>query len=1051
MLKFQKFARRFFLCAGLLILRASFLFSQASSFSFTTLDHTSGLSSVMNTSITRDSSGFTWIGGTNGLQRYDGYNFVTFRLDPSRKTSLPSNIVEQVAVDKKNRVWILTNTGVIARLEKEKDFKVIQSAMSNSRNMVFSFDKHHEMYITLYHGVLHYDSDKQKVDTLLWLPAAADFSITTPIVFDEVNKVAWLGTNHGLYYFDSGMHKIISCHSSGSRFDIPTQRFITSLLLDSVGKLWISGYAPVPLYIYQFANKKLWSYSDVYFRKRFNHRSLRPVDINGMIEDGFHRVWLATTGCGLLMHDSIANDFIQYRNDVQNPLSLKYTKDIYSITMLQDGNIWLCTDMGISYFSPGKGLFTNYFHEPGKNSIPVAEVTGFLHARNGAICMTTYEGGLVQCDNKFQVRKVYSSFGGTSNFPESLENRFWAVEEDGKGNIWVGGQYGAVAVFDPLSGKFNNLPPTQFYKQTIKVIKKDLEGNVWLASSGSSLVKHDGHQDKFIFFDSLLRKKKLANAIINDLLFDGPHTIWIASDLHGLILMDQKGAFVKQFIPADPQIDLVADSTVLCLNRYDDHTLLVGTMSNGLYLFNTVSLSFHRLKPLNGEFDSYITGISSPVNGVVWIASVNGLSAYDLQSKKLMKYSGSDGILNDNFSSKIFSMGRELLVGNTTGFMVIHPYYKVASETGNKVTITGIRILNREMAVSPLPPDSPPLELSYKENFLTFYFVSPDYAKIHSQVYYYMLEGLDPDWKMVTDYPQANYTNIQEGKYVFKVYAENRAGEQGPVTFFQIIITPPFWHRTWFYIIAFLLGVTVLILIYLLRIRSVRKEEKRLKENELLVQEMKLNVLRTQLNPHFMFNSLNAIQHFILCHEEHQAAEYLSKFASLMRQVLENSLQVLIPLSDEINILKLYLELENLRFGNSLLIQWKLDPALQLVETMVPPLLAQPCIENAIWHGLQHKLNGDKKLFISFFKEKENLCITVEDNGIGRKKAEEIKRSRPAIHDSKGMFLVEERIKLLGNHQQSSSRMEVTDLENPPGTAAGTRLKIIIPIIKNVV
>jgi sensor histidine kinase YesM len=325
--------------------------------------------------------------------------------------------------------------------------------------------------------------------------------------------------------------------------------------------------------------------------------------------------------------------------------------------------------------------------------------------------------------------------------------------------------------------------------------------------------------------------------------------------------------------------------------------------------------------------------------------------------------------------------------------------------------------------------------------------VQPDFVKEHSLVYYYKLEGADKDWNSTVTVLDANYSNLRGGTYTFKVCTEMTNGDKGPVTVLTVIIQPPYWQTTWFYIVGAAIFAMLVFILFRYRVNRIRKQEKNQRETERQVQEMKLTVLRTQLNPHFMFNSLNAIQHFILSNDEHHAIDYLSKFAWLMRQVLDTSRQSLIPLSEELSMLQLYLELENLRLENALHITWKTAPSVNPLETMIPPLLCQPLIENAIWHGLQQKQGGEKRLAISLWTENNNLFITIEDNGIGRKRAGEIKSSRESTHESSGVSLVKERIELLGMQQQRNTFMEFTDLHHETGEPIGTLVTVYIPVI----
>ncbi len=201
--------------------------------------------------------------------------------------------------------------------------------------------------------------------------------------------------------------------------------------------------------------------------------------------------------------------------------------------------------------------------------------------------------------------------------------------------------------------------------------------------------------------------------------------------------------------------------------------------------------------------------------------------------------------------------------------------------------------------------------------------------------------------------------------------------------------------------------------------------------------------LRKQMNPHFIFNSLNSIQSFILQNDKLSANIYLSKFAGLMRKVLENSQHRLISVEKEIDVLKLYIELEEQRFDNKFNCIWIIDKNIDLMQEKVPPLILQPYVENAIWHGLLHK-EGERTLTISILKNENRLVFSVQDNGIGRTAAAEIGKNKPK-HKSLGTKITQKRIDLINSLDNSGINMQYFDLHDNEGKACGTKAELVIP------
>jgi LytS/YehU family sensor histidine kinase len=208
--------------------------------------------------------------------------------------------------------------------------------------------------------------------------------------------------------------------------------------------------------------------------------------------------------------------------------------------------------------------------------------------------------------------------------------------------------------------------------------------------------------------------------------------------------------------------------------------------------------------------------------------------------------------------------------------------------------------------------------------------------------------------------------------------------------------------------------------------------------------ELEMQSLRAQMNPHFIFNSLNAINRFILQSNKQEASQYLTKFSKLVRSILQNSMASSVDLEREIESLQLYLELEALRFNNRFRFKITVAPNVDITRVKVPPLLIQPFTENAIWHGLMQK-DELGHLDINLIQENSQLILRITDDGVGRKRAEEIKSKSATRHKSLGLKITEDRIALLESPDSESS-ITINDLIHPDGSAAGTEVIIKIPL-----
>jgi tetratricopeptide (TPR) repeat protein len=226
--------------------------------------------------------------------------------------------------------------------------------------------------------------------------------------------------------------------------------------------------------------------------------------------------------------------------------------------------------------------------------------------------------------------------------------------------------------------------------------------------------------------------------------------------------------------------------------------------------------------------------------------------------------------------------------------------------------------------------------------------------------------------------------------------------------------------------------------------RTTRKEKLNIEKQKIA---MELKALRAQMNPHFIFNAINSIQHFILNNDSKAAHLHLSRFSQLVRKVLENSRFESISLSEEIKMLELYLELESLRFSSKFNYKISVDPSIDTEKFLISPLIIQPFVENAIWHGLMHLKERQGELSIGFEKQNDSLKCTINDNGIGRKRSMELKKGTG--HESMGLSIAKERLQIVNMLNKAKTSVKLIDKTNSDGTPSGTIVELFMPVILN--
>ncbi len=423
---------------------------------------------------------------------------------------------------------------------------------------------------------------------------------------------------------------------------------------------------------------------------------------------------------------------------------------------------------------------------------------------------------------------------------------------------------------------------------------------------------------------------------------------------------------------------------------------------------------------------------------IVWAGTNNGLNKITLESatgklKSITYFTMREG-LPSNKINQIIKHKNNIWVATNQGAIRLSPSFNQIPAIPPQLSVGPLLVNDRPILLTSsvtLGPD---------DNDLVFYYKTITYRKPVRMHYQYKLVGVDKEF-IVTDNLEARYPDLRQGNYTFCINA-SYDGTFDPSTEkkYTIIIQRHFYETRLAILLYILLGSG---LIYLIVIKILQAVKTREMEKRQLLQAEKRSLL-AQMNPHFIFNSLNSIEHFIVQHDERQANNYLSNFSGLIRRILDNSKKNLIPLQEEITTLSLYLGMEKLRFENDFEFQITKDELIEYNEMMIPPMMLQPFVENAIWHGL---LPSKKKgiLKISFLNEGDYFKCIIVDNGIGREKASSLKSVKRS-HVPTGIRNIEERIDLLNKLNKKKIRLTINDLKSTDGKATGTLVEITIPV-----
>ena len=467
-----------------------------------------------------------------------------------------------------------------------------------------------------------------------------------------------------------------------------------------------------------------------------------------------------------------------------------------------------------------------------------------------------------------------------------------------------------------------------------------------------------------------------------------------------------------------------------------DNYRVVGTAGDGIFLFNEDTLfSLEENLPIGSV---RINCLLNEGDTVLWAGTNNGLIKYTREHPSgnefnHIRYARCDG-LPSNRVNDLFLMDDILWVGTDFGLVLFENRFEDKILLPPSIKLNAIIVNNVEVPVQ----DSVYLESD--ENNLRFMFEGISLKGPENINFRFMLSGHD-DQILYTKNNFVNYSNLRPGKYLFHVNAGNNNGDwnNSPHTTY-LFIAKPFQATTWFYIILIGGGIILITFAVLMVFRQQRRRNK-LRE-ELL--EMQQRLLRTQMNPHFIFNSLLSIQNFIYKNEPGQAGKYLSRFAKLIRLILRSSRKEVITLEEEIEFLNYYLALQKLRFKKRFDYQFDIDEKIRQEQVYIPPMLAQPFIENAIEHGLKD-ISHEGIIQIRFFMENSYLVFEVEDNGVGIYRSEREKSLTEGNHESLGQQITYDRLRLL-NKKNKKVSYSADEIRDEKGNVKGTKIQFRINI-----
>ena len=653
--------------------------------------------------------------------------------------------------------------------------------------------------------------------------------------------------------------------------------------------------------------------------------------------------------------------------------------------------------------------------------------------------------------------KKFSFIRNVKNNTNSvISNVTRAVYEDSEGDYWFGTANSGLDRFDPKTKKFThykneNGKSSSVNNNAITCFLEDKFHNLWIGTWGGGLNKYNIKTKKFKHYtENILNPKSLRSNIIWNLYIDKSGLLWVSTD-NGLAIYNRNTDNFTVFLQKSKYKISLSSDRFFSVFEDSKGFIWAATIGGGLNKINRRTGQIKVYTEKEGLSNNIVYNIFEDKNGNLWMSTNFGLSQFNPITETFVNFDVKDGIQSHEFNSGAAAITKDgqMYFGGMNGFNSFFPQEVKQNENKPPIVITTFKIFNKDQFKEINDGDT--IELSYNDNFFSFEFSSLDYCNPSKNRFAYKLNNFDPDWIYADANKRfAEYTKVSPGTYIFHVKGTNNDGlwnEKG--TTVVIIITPP-WYNSWAFRICF--GSFIILLIYnIIRIRFKRIKSKHEVDMKMLniekqVFELEQKSLRLQMNPHFIFNSLNSIQSFIISSNTDKAILYLAKFAQLMRLILSNTRESYITIKDELKALSYYMDIERLRFDNKFDFEIIIDKEIDDDFVGIPPMIIQPYIENAILHGMNYK-EGKGKLTITLKLKEDTLLCIIEDDGVGRQKAMEIKESSGLKHKSRGMEITKERLEILNRQHKGQTSVRITDLVDINGVASGTKVELAIPFI----
>ncbi|MDW3645552.1 MAG: two-component regulator propeller domain-containing protein [Bacteroidia bacterium] len=1023
------------------------LYSQAEILYLHQLSTQEGLTSNTYTHVIRkDSHHFLWVSSINGLNRYDGKEVMQYLPDSTDNRQLFDPVVQSgFFEDNEGNIWFSTSQKIHYYSHDSKQFNRI--AVRDRKGKEIN-DVH----------IVHFDP----VRSSLWALIPADSSISR---FDLV-AINSRKPDSAYIYID----QIPNFDLDGIHIKFSRDLEVYHLYLPRKGGWEIREYKMNPRGDYSaklikkhpahnaFAfhhrdNGNLWVGTDQGLvlttkdRDEFECFTDFQADtikaIRGIIPYDRDHLLIGTAQQGLFLFNLKSKAYTKTIYSIQNGLVMPFNSSIRRMYLDPDNTLWIATNSeGIFYCNLEKKRFPSFLQKSLDNS--QKNVKSLSEGPEGNIWSITNTSLIITDQHGKIVRPAWTKF---QNDKILDKKELYYIFQDSKSRMWVCSNLG-LFVLRPSQKNFQAVPRSNAYNQhkiVATYIKELKSGRILVSSFGDGIFELK--EESYRLEKADLDKGKSGDFTV--IYEDQDANLYTSKYRSGIEIYtkNNENLHLKAFLPFGPLVYCMAESP-------DKKRIWLGS-SQGLYWIEKQGNEFDLKKDdfFNQRFLT-VNGMQFDSNNRMWISTNNGLLIYNpnilpnqTQEEPFNHFrifDKSDGLQETEFNFYAYSKTKDqkLLFGGTNGYSLFDPreineHSVLARPTITKIEINGDLVREglfyestqyegREIKRLVLPPDKRSINL---------YFSAMEYGNPKACQFYYVLRDESKQILNQGDDPFVRYFDLDPGNYTLELYASNSEGKWSnePLRM-GLRLRPYFTETSLYYFILLVFALAGLYALYRNRIAHIRKQQK--------LAELETTILRVQMNPHFIFNSLNSIRSYIWDKNVKSADKLLMKVSALSRKVLELAKNQYISLREEKKLLEEYMAIEAIRFEGAFTYRFEIEEGLDWDETLVPTMILQAFVENAIIHGLALKKEKGEILIV-FYQESDSLVCTISDNGVGRK----MSAGKNKNHTSKALEITQKRLDLLTEKTGKASSLKIIDLYTQENEARGTQVELRIPIL----